>query len=41
MNIQRVVPFAYPEKTDIVFQAKSSSSTNEVGIFAEGILIAN
>lgn len=41
MNIQRVVPFAYPEKTDIVFQAKSSSSTNEAGIFAEGILIAN
>lgn len=39
MNINRVVPFGYAEKTDIVFQAKSSSSTNEVGIFAEGILI--
>jgi len=24
-----------------VFQAKSSSSTNDVGIFAEGILIAS
>lgn len=39
MNIMRRFPFRYTEKTDIQFQAKSSSQTNEVGIFAEGILV--
>lgn len=39
MNIMRRFPFKYTEKTDIQFQAKSSSQTNEVGIFAEGILV--
>jgi len=39
MNIRRVFPFKYNEKTDIEFQAKSSSQTNEVGIFAEGVLV--
>jgi hypothetical protein len=39
MNIQRRYPFKYTEKTDVIFQAKSSSQTNEVGIFAEGVLI--
>lgn len=39
MNIQRRYPFKYPEKTDVVFQAKSSSQTNEVAIFGEGVLI--
>ena len=39
MNIQRRLPFKYSGNTDIVFEAKSSNQTNEVGIFAEGILI--
>jgi hypothetical protein len=39
MNIMRRFPFRYAEKTDIQYQAKSSSQTNEVGIFVEGILI--
>jgi hypothetical protein len=39
MNIMRRFPFKYSEKIDIQFQAKSSSQTNEVGIFAEGILV--
>jgi hypothetical protein len=39
MSIDRQLPFKYNEKTDVVFQAKSSSQTNEVGIFGEGILI--
>ena len=39
MNIMRRFPFKYNEKTDIQFQAKSSSQTNEVGIFSEGVLI--
>ena len=38
MNIQRRIPFRYTEKTDIQLQLKSSSSTQEIGIFAEGIL---
>lgn len=41
MNILRVAPFKYSEKTDIQFQARSSSGTNEVGIFAEGYLAKN
>lgn len=39
MNIQRRFPFKYTEKTDIQFQAKSSSQTNEVALFGEGLLI--
>jgi len=39
MNIQRIFPFKYTGNTDIILQAKSSNQTNEVGIFAEGILI--
>lgn len=39
MNIMRRFPFKYNEKVDIQFQAKSSSQTNEVGIFSEGVLI--
>lgn len=39
MSIDRQLPFKYAEKTDVVFQARSSSQSNEVGIFGEGILI--
>jgi hypothetical protein len=39
MNIRRVFPFKYSGNTDIVFQTKSSSQTNEVGLFAEGLLL--
>lgn len=39
MNIMRRFPFKYSEKVDIQFQAKSSSQTNEIGIFCEGILV--
>lgn len=39
MDVQRRIPFKYSGNTDIVFEAKSSAQTNEVGIFAEGILI--
>lgn len=38
MNIQRRIPFRYTEKTDIQLQLKSSASTQEIGVFAEGIL---
>ena len=38
MNIQRRIPFRYAEKTDIQLQLKSSSGTQEISIFAEGIL---
>jgi len=39
MQILRQVPFKYTEKSDIQMQIKSSSGTNEAGVFAEGILI--
>jgi len=39
MNIRRFFPFKYSGNTDIILQTKSSSQTNEVGLFAEGILI--
>ena len=39
MNIQRRLPFKYDAKSDIQFQCKSSASTNEIGVFGEGILI--
>ena len=38
MNIQRRIPFRYSEKTDIQLQVKSSAGTQEIGVFAEGIL---
>jgi hypothetical protein len=38
MNIQRRIPFRYGEKTDIQLQVKSSAGSNEIGVFAEGIL---
>lgn len=38
-NISRVFPFVYSEKTDIQLQGKSSAQLNEMGIFAEGLLI--
>ncbi len=39
MQILRQIPFKYSEKSDIQMQCKSSSQTNEAGVFAEGILI--
>ena len=39
MDIMRVGPFKVPEKTTLEFQAKTNSSTAEVGIFGEGFLI--
>lgn len=38
MNIQRRMPFRYTEKTDIELQLRSSAGTQEIGVFAEGIL---
>jgi hypothetical protein len=38
MNIQRRIPFRYAEKTDIQLQVRSSAGTQEIGVFAEGIL---
>ncbi len=38
MNIQRRIPFRYTEKTDIQLQLRSSAGTQEIGVFAEGIL---
>lgn len=39
--VDRQIPFKYEEKTDIQLQAKSSSGSNEVGLFAECALIKN
>jgi hypothetical protein len=38
MNIQRRIPFRYGEKSDIQLQVRSSAGSNEIGVFAEGIL---
>jgi hypothetical protein len=38
MNIQRRIPFRYGEKTDIQLQVRSSAGSQEIGVFAEGIL---
>jgi hypothetical protein len=38
MNIQRRIPFRYAEKTDLQLQVRSSAGTQEIGVFAEGIL---
>lgn len=40
-EVQRRLPFAYGEKTNIQFQCKSSNSTNDVALAGEGILIKN
>jgi len=39
VNYERQVPFKIEEKTDFEFEAKSSSSTNEVAIFVEAVLV--
>jgi len=39
MDIMRVLPFKVPEKTTLEFQAKTNSTTAEVGIFGEGYLV--
>ena len=39
VNYDRQVPFKIEEKTDFQFEAKSSSSTNEVAIFVEAVLV--
>ena len=38
-EVQRRIPFVYPEKSSIQLQVRSSASTNDVAIAAEGILI--
>lgn len=40
-NSRKVVPRPYPEKTDIQWQAQSSTGTSRVGIQIEGYLIAS
>ena len=37
-SFDRQVPFKIPEKTDFQFEAKSSSGSNEVSIFVEGLI---
>ena len=39
MDIMRVGPFKVSEKTTLEFQAKTNSTTAEVGIFGEGFII--
>ncbi len=41
VNYDRQVPFQITEKTDFMFEAKSSSSTNEVAVFVEAVLVKN
>jgi hypothetical protein len=41
VNYDRQVPFKITEKTDFMFEAKSSSSTNEIGIFVEAVLVTS
>jgi len=41
VSYDRQVPFKIVEKSDFSFEAKSSSSTNEIAIFLEGVLIKN
>ena len=38
MMIQRRIPFAYSEKTDIQLQLTPLAGTHEMGVFAEGVL---
>jgi len=37
-SFDRQIPFKIPEKTDFQFEAKSSSGSNEVSIFVEGLI---
>ena len=37
-SFDRQIPFKIPEKTDFQFEAKSSSGSNEVSIFVEGLV---
>jgi hypothetical protein len=39
VNYDRQIPFKIAEKTDFQFQAKSSSSTNQIAIFVEAVLV--
>jgi hypothetical protein len=39
VSYDRQVPFKIAEKSDFHFEAKSSSSTNEIAIFLEGVLV--
>lgn len=39
MDIQRVIPFRVSEKTCIEFQFKLNSTTADVGVFGEGVLV--
>ena len=41
MNILRVVPFKYEERTDVQFQVRTSQGTHEVSAFGEGVLCKN
>jgi len=41
VSYDRQVPFKIAEKTDFEFQAKSSSSTNEVAVFVEAVQVKN
>ena len=41
VSYDRQVPFMIDEKTDFLFEAKSSSSENEVAIFVEAVLYKN
>lgn len=41
VSFDRQVPFKIDEKTDFHFECKSSSSTNEVSLFVEAILVRN
>ena len=39
VNYDRQIPFKIAEKTDFEFEAKSSASDNEIGIFVEAVLV--
>lgn len=39
VNYDRQIPFKIAEKTDFQFEAKSSSSTNQIAIFVEAVLV--
>ena len=41
MNILRVVPFKYEERTDVQFQVSTAQGTHEVSAFGEGVLVKN
>lgn len=41
LQVYRSFPFKYGPMSDIQLQGKSSSNSNEMGVFAEGILVAD